>query len=416
MERNVCFVDTPGYSRTLSMTEGIESVVQYVKAQLVKATSFTTVGEGELVSMLSGKGGTQVDVALYMIAQSLSPSNSSFSELTYHDTELKPVDLDFIRQLSALTNVIPLIAKADSLSHDEAQASKESIASDLISAGLRPFLFNSESTISPPYTVCSASSNDDENMDASLLMSPEYVRPLVSSELSTLVHHIFDKDNVSWLRHFAAKKLVHSQRAMEKSFVPAPFPNSPTTFNPLPNSFPDSSTSQISSSSTSQAVISYASGASSYVQARIADHTQREEKLAQLRLAKWAGDLQRCLQNERTRYEAISRGERAIWLTQRLGECVDDGSLVPVRGPEKDTISMRTGPMQSSLPAGLVNARDPLGLLGWNEAVRRRGWIAVQVVGGFGVLGAMAVWMIRSWGAGADAYSSWTWAWWAGKV
>lgn len=399
MERNVCFVDTPGYSRTLSMTEGIESVVQYVKAQLVKATSFTTVGEGELVSMLSGKGGTQVDVALYMIAQ-----------------KLKPVDLDFIRQLSALTNVIPLIAKADSLSHDEAQALKESIASDLISAGLRPFLFNSESTISPPYTVCSASSNDDENMDASLLMSPEYVRPLVSSELSTLVHHIFDKDNVSWLRHFAAKKLVHSQRAMEKSFVPAPFPNSPTTFNPLPNSFPDSSTSQISSSSTSQAVISYASGASSYVQARIADHTQREEKLAQLRLAKWAGDLQRCLQNERTRYEAISRGERAIWLTQRLGECVDDGSLVPVRGPEKDTISMRTGPMESSLPAGLVNARDPLGLLGWNEAVRRRGWIAVQVVGGFGVLGAMAVWMVRSWGAGADAYSSWTWAWWAGKV
>lgn len=75
MERNVCFVDTPGYGRTLSMTEGIESVVQYVKAQLAKGTSFATIGEDELVSMLSGKGGTQVDVALYMIAQSLSPSS-----------------------------------------------------------------------------------------------------------------------------------------------------------------------------------------------------------------------------------------------------------------------------------------------------------------------------------------------------
>lgn len=336
--------------------------------------------------------------------------------LTYRDPELKPVDLDFIRQLSALTNVIPLIAKADSLSHDEALASKESIASDLSSAGLRTFLFDSESTTSPPYTVCSASSNDDDNMDASLLMSPEYVRPLVSSELSTLVHHIFDKDNVSWLRYLAAKRLVHSQRGMEKSFFPAPFPTSPTAFNPLQNPSPNSSTSHIPSSTTSQAVISYASGASSYVQARIADHTQREEKLAQLRLAKWAGDLQRCLQNERTRYEAVSRGERAIWLTQRLGECVDDGSLVPVRGPEKDTISVRTEPMDRSTSTGLVNARDPLGLLGWNEAVRRRGWIVVQIVGGFGVLGAMAVWMVRNRGAGADAYSSWTWAWWAGKA
>lgn len=335
--------------------------------------------------------------------------------IAYNGTELKPVDLDFIRQLSALTNVIPLIAKADSLSHEEAQSLKESIASDLISAGLRPFLFNSESTTSPPYTVCSASSNDDDNMDASLLMSPEYVRPLVSSELSTLVHQIFDKDNVSWLRHLAAKKLVHSQRGIGKSFLSAHFPSSPTTFNPLQNSFLNSSISQMSST-TSQAVISYASGASSYVQARIADHTQREEKLAELRLAKWAGDLQRCLQNERTRYEAISRGERALWLTQRLGECVEDGSLAPVRGIEKDAISMRTEPMNSSISTGLVNARDPLGLLSWNEAVRRRGWIAVQVVGGFGVLGAMAVWMVRSWGAGADAYSNWTWAWWAGKA
>ena len=103
-------------------------------------------------------------------------------------------------------------------------------------------------------------------------------------------------------------------------------------------------------------------------------------------------------------------------MTERLGECVDDGSLVPVRGFEKDMISGRREPMDRSTSTGLVNARDPLGLLGWNEAVRRRGWIVVQIVGGFGVLGAMAVWMIRNRGAGADAYSSWTWAWWAGKV
>ena len=329
--------------------------------------------------------------------------------------DIKPADLDFLRRLSTLTNVVPLIAKSDCLAPEEAQALKASVATQLRNADIRPFLFSSDgSPPSSPYTVCSAPSNDDENMDASLLMSPEYVRPLISSELSTLVHQIFDKDNVSWLRHLAAMKLVHSQKRMKQLSNPVLYPNSPSSLisTRSPSSYP---TSQISSSSTSQAVISYASGASSYVQARIADHTQREEKLAQLRLAKWAGDLQRCLQDERARYETVSRGERALWLTQRLGECVDDGSLVPVRGLQRDVSSMRAEPGEKSA-YGLLNARDPLGLLGWDEVMRRRGWIAFQVAGGFGVLGAMAVWMIRTWGAGADAYSGWTWAWWGGKV
>ena len=64
--------------------------------------------------------------------------------------------------------------------------------------------------------------------------------------------------------------------------------------------------------------------------ARIADYTQREETMAQVHLAKWATDLQRSLQNERERYTAIARDDRAFWLTERLSECVDDGSLVPI--------------------------------------------------------------------------------------
>lgn len=69
LERNVCFVDTPGYSCSYSTIENIESVLLYVKTQLSKATSFANVGEGELVSMLSGRGGGQVDIVLYMIAR-----------------------------------------------------------------------------------------------------------------------------------------------------------------------------------------------------------------------------------------------------------------------------------------------------------------------------------------------------------
>lgn len=72
MERNVCFVDTPGYNSGLSMMDTINSVIEYAEAQLSKATYFASIGESELVAMLSGKGGAQVDVTLYMIDQSMS--------------------------------------------------------------------------------------------------------------------------------------------------------------------------------------------------------------------------------------------------------------------------------------------------------------------------------------------------------
>lgn len=318
-----------------------------------------------------------------------------------------------MKRLSALTNVIPLIAKADSLSSDDAQALKRSITAELRAADIKVFLFNSdESTTSPPFTICSAPSSDNENMDASLLMSPDYVQPLISSELTTLAQLVFDKENVSWLRHLAAKKLVYSQTESGASSLLANILNSPTKPNFDQKIFSSHPESPRTSSNSSQAVMSYSSSPSSYLQARLADHTQREEKLAQIRLAKWAGHLQKCLQNERTRYEAISRGERAVWLTQRLRECVDDGSLVPIRGlsvdgqSDKETILTKS---HTSATYGYVNSRDPIGLLKWSEALRKRGWIAFQVVGGFGVLGAMAIWIVKSLNNGSDAYMSWTW-------
>ena len=257
------------------------------------------------------------------------------------------------------------------------------------------------------YTVCSSPSNDEDNMDASLLMSPDYIQPLLPSKLKELVHHLFNKDHIQWLRHLAAKKLIKSRKEMEVS-----------SMIDVPRSHLDSLQAQpLRSPVVTQTLLPYASTASSYVQVRVADHTQREEKLAQIRLAKWAGDLQRSLQNERARYEALSRGERAIWLTEKLGECVNDGTLVSVQGsstvvPSEKALSSLEGEASGLSRRNFTDGGDPLGLLRWNEAMRRRGWIAFQVVGSFGVLGAMAVWMARSWGLGTDEYSGWTWVWW----
>ena len=69
LERNFCFVDTPGYSRGMSIMEGIELVTQYIEGQLAKTFSFANTSEGEIVSMMGGDGGAQVDLVLYMISQ-----------------------------------------------------------------------------------------------------------------------------------------------------------------------------------------------------------------------------------------------------------------------------------------------------------------------------------------------------------
>ena len=314
-----------------------------------------------------------------------------------------------------------MIAKSDTLSPKETEILRRSIFEKLQHADIKPFAFNEEAAIaSHPYTVCAAPADDNDNMDASMLMSPEYVQPLIPSELANLVQQVFDQDNIACLRHLAARKLVRAQGSKASTMLsPLPHPTSGSVHGrPLA-----SLKSTVYPSTTSQAMVSYNNGMSPYAQARIADHTQQEEKLAQIRLARWAGELQRSLQNERARYEAISRGERALWLTEKIGECVSDGSLVSLRD------SSLTAPTErcleesklevSRVPGhrGLLDPGDPLGLLRWNEVVKRKGWIAFQVAGSVGVLGAMAVWVWRTWGSGDDGYTAtWSWSWLAGRA
>ena len=405
LERNLCFVDTPGYSHGMSRMESIELILQYIEAQLTKPFVDTTGNQGDIVSLLSGSGGFQVDVVFYMIAQGIFIQ--SYLVIQYLLTvavDLKDEDVIFLQRLAVLTNVVPLIAKSDTLSPEQTEALRHSTLERLQHADIRPFIFGGEAAIaSHPYTVCAAPSNDNDNMDASMLMSPEYVQPLVPSDLAHLVQQVFDHDNITYMRHLAARKLVRAQSSKALT-VSSLFPR--TTSNLMHSHPPATITSTSSSPNTSRALLSYTSGISPYTQARIADHTQQEEKLAQIRLARWAGDLQRSLQNERARYEAISRGERVVWLTEKVGECISDGSLVPV---QKSSLAARTehgleatklGLPKLSGHRGLLDPGDPLGLVRWNEVMKRKGWVAFQVVGSVGILGAMAVWVWRTWGSG----------------
>merc|ERR1711939_1208861 len=357
LKRNLCFVDTPGYGNQTSCLECITPVVEYIESQFKKVTSFDGMSEPEMVNLLSGNGGSQVDVVLYVVSN-----------------KIKPVDIEYLRRLSALTNVIPLVARADAFSPEEVSSLKHNIMSELDAANIKPFLFSltpeaaqRTSQPSPPYAISTTPSKDHDTMDASLLMSPDYIQPLIPSELHVLVSQIFDQDSVSWLRHSAAKKFI----TWRSSSTPVSRPQS--LYQPL--------TSSLSGS---------------------------QSLTAPVRLANWAADLQRSLQNERARFEALARSERAVWLTERLGECVSDGTIVPIsqarkNDPAYDTTSgalVKQGTYsrrrtQRDVRGG-VDRHDPLGLLMLNEELKRKGWIVFKVVSSFGLLGRLAYWVTRT--------------------
>ena len=72
LERNLCFVDTPGLSHYQSPKDAVEAVAQYAEAQFGRTSLIGQTSSSDLVSVLSGRGGTQVDVALYLISEGQS--------------------------------------------------------------------------------------------------------------------------------------------------------------------------------------------------------------------------------------------------------------------------------------------------------------------------------------------------------
>ena len=314
-----------------------------------------------------------------------------------------------------MTNVIPLISKVDVLSDSDLLDLKKSISRNLRAADIRPFTFKADSSSSTePHAVCSAPSNDEDTMDASLLMSPDYVQPLLPSELSALVERIFQKENASWLKHSAAKKLVKWK--VSPRGTPKTMPNWKTELTPrfgssIPSIF--TSSSVLSMSSTTSGALTFGpQGPTSYLHAKIADHMFKEEKLAELHLANWANELRRSLQNERARCEALARGERILWLTEKLDESVrDDDFLRSQHQPSNAIMSFRGATARTFKTHKGGYIMDPLGLMRWNDTMKRRGWIAFQLMGSFGVLGAVAIWITRNWGMGVEATGAWHWGW-----
>ncbi|KAK0866338.1 hypothetical protein LTS02_004847 [Friedmanniomyces endolithicus] len=126
----------------------------------------------------------------------------------------------------------------------------------------------------------------------------------------------------------------------------------------------------------------------------------------QVRLAKWARDLQRGLENERRKYQYKYFPQQpsttgADWdlraeTSAEEGKNSNNEKAVAQTGTDKPTASP---PSRGRLGGDIavIDPRDPLGVLAFTQRFRRQGWVALRVAGGCGLVGALAWWVVRNW-------------------
>jgi hypothetical protein len=222
-------------------------------------------------------------------------------------------------------------------------------------------------------------------------MSPDYVQPLIPTELAFLVERIFSLDGASWLRYSAAQKYLQWREL--------PLHRPQALYRPL--TLPRAS---------------YASTLThpSLALARVPGQHQGNAT-AEVHVVDWATDLQRSLAGERMRYDALSRGERAVWLTEKLHECVQDGTLVAVSGTResRETRAVRRRRSRSEGHGAIRTQQhqDPLGLLQVAVDLKAKGKVALEVLGSLGVVG-LAFWLSRhAWATKAVELDGWARFW-----
>lgn len=440
LERNLCFIDTPGLDG-----EGMsERVMHEIESLQMHNSHVESMSDNQLLNLFSGEGGTFVDAVLYLFQPNREPVAES--------------EHAFVRELANRTNFIPLIARSDDYDAQKLSAFREKVRSVLSginaewysmvdinaeAAGLPVFDVSPSHSRLEPFAVSSALIDDAETMDASLLMASDYLQPMAPSDLNYFLDRFMSPSNISRLRHSSVKKFLLWRRNNLGNRISLPkqtLLQSPT-LNPTlsPTSSPHLTTHTGSLlSEPSKVLVPYAT--SNYYRSSspsaCSDHSHfspnstnaltqhnhpqadTDQPFRQIRLAKWAKDLQRSLANERRRYDAMYAQQPAEWHLEREGAGPSDEKKALVARTTEAAVTTGTEqrPTRGKI-AGDIAVIDPLGILSLGQLFRRRGWYALRIAGGAGLVGAVAWWVLRNWaevqewfvgggGGGASGYYS----------
>lgn len=345
-------------------------------------------------------GGAQIDAVIYLFEPTpADDSNPTPSKLTEKHQEL-------IHHLCKWNNFIPIIARADTVTPEDLESRKRQIRDmlSLTNADSYALAGSSEAALVEPYAVSSALGDDTDIIDASILMSSQYMQPLHPSELSSFLTHFLTPDNVSKMRHLSAIKFVlwrqenlgyHVGRSLSIR-ARSPGDLSLGSVEPTKDLIPHSTSSYYRAGSP-------AFSDNSRLSTNVAEsatlpryNEQPTEPFRQVRLAKWAQDLQRSLANERGRYVQMFNNRSTDWSSGSSEK--DEQALVTTGNGHRPARGHLGGDL------GVIDPRDPLGVLAMGQAFRRRGYFMLQIVGGCGLIGAVAYWIMRNWAEVQDFF------------
>ncbi|KAI7770570.1 hypothetical protein LZL87_002941 [Fusarium oxysporum] len=329
LDRNVCFVESPGHRRDAS---GSWRDLHYVESHLTSLMN-KPMADSDLFTLVNSGGEPVVDALLY-----LTPHSGLVRE-----------DVEYIKRAQRMTNVIPVLTRVDELAPEEIKHVKQQVVKSLADKDVDYFSFegpdDSEET-KCVYAVSTESRPDYDTMDASTLMDSEYIPPLLPTDMGRLVDHIFSLDGSARLRHSAAVKCIKWRR--------------------------DHGDNLLQNALSSGALVSR------YIPegAMRLRSFRRTPSWDRLELYNWANNLRQSLQSERL-YHLME--ERAI-----SNAVAKQSSLVhvPRSGKKKTQSKKRKAPQPTH--------QDPLGLLEMGGGLKQKGMFALEMVSSVGLVGLVA--------------------------
>lgn len=174
--QNVVFIDTPGFGLTLNDEKIQDYIVEYIKDQFD-----LFIEEEAKIRRNPNYEDTRVHCLLYFI-----PATSN---------GLKMRDISFLKKVSGLVNIIPVISKSDALSIKETTEFKSRVNDQLQTYQIECFDFNNPeylpiinesisqtfgSSVDTPFTLICTDKLDDSNMTKAHvagtieILNPEY--------------------------------------------------------------------------------------------------------------------------------------------------------------------------------------------------------------------------------------------------
>lgn len=260
-----------------------------------------------------------------------------------------------------MTNVIPVLARVDELAIEEIEHVKTSITRRLIDEGMECFSFAGPEPIdkqSCVYAVSTETRPDYDTMDASSLMNSDYVAPLVPTDLSKLVDHIFSLDGSARLRHCAGVKTIKWRREHGNGLLQSALSSECL----VPRAIPERA-----------------------LRLRSARRTRSWDRIE---LYNWANNLRQSLQSERLYHLMEERSAS--------GHVAYESCLVRVDVHEEERPASKSGGKKK------LRHQDPLGLLELGSQLKRKGMLALEMVSSLGLIGFVMARLVHpGWGGGA---------------